>query len=189
MLNVKYILSTSPLFKESSVFPLVWHEGSQWIYRNTRGLPRVFMVDQVRVMPHEEMPGYMSLSGFDPSGEVLMSRPSSLKGLSAEGSYARIENYGLNSIEISAHTESPCVMVVSEIFFPAWKATVDGESTDIIRADYCLRAVELEAGDRRITMEYQSSVIRNSLVLSIAALAVSLILAAAGWFRYRRKVG
>ncbi len=189
MLNVKYILSKAPLFRESEIFPLVWHRGSEWIYENTASLPRIFLVDKTRVMSEDDMLSYMRTSAFDPAGEVLVSAPLDIRDPSTEGASARIEEYGLNRLEISAQADHPCVLVISEIYYPDWKAEINGERREIIRADYCLRALKLEKGDHKITLEYDSSVIRSSLILSVSALVLSLLMGTAGWIRQRRKVG
>lgn len=189
MLNTKYIYSTYPLFQENSTFQLVWEKGQECIYENRKALPRVFFVDKVRVMGEEETLSYIISSRFDPSKEVVLAKPARAGALSAGGSSAEITDYGLNSIEIEAHTEQPCLMVVSEIYYPEWKAFVDGEEKEILRADYCLRAIELESGDHTVRLEYRSPVIRASLAVSIVAFVIAIVLSVAGRFWPKRKVG
>jgi hypothetical protein len=189
MFNVKYVYSAFPLFQESSTFPLVWKKDSECIYENTQSLSRIFFVDDVKVLNEEETLPYMITGRFDPSREVILSAWAGEGDMSAEGSYARVDKYGLNSIEITAHTERPCIMVISEIYYPDWKADVNGAETEIMRANYCLRAIELGSGDHKVTMTYRSPIIRASLALSIAAFAISLIMAIAGRFWPKRKVG
>ena len=96
---------------------------------------------------------------------------------SAEGSGAEIVSYSLNSITIMAHVEKPCIMVLSEIDYPDWVATVGGEKREILTANYCLRALPLEAGDHEIVFEYRSPVIRKSLILSVVSLVVAVAIA------------
>jgi hypothetical protein len=189
MLNVKYILSQVPLFKESSVFPLVWKQDSECIYENAKVLPRVFFVDKVRIMKLEDMLNFIVSPEFNPAEHVLFENPPSANIESASGSRAKIDNYGVNSIEINAHVENSCIMVMSEIYYPEWKAEVDGEEKEILRADYCLRALPLSPGDHSIKLKYNSHIIKFSLLISIIAFALSLILTIVGFLGFKRKVG
>ncbi len=175
MLNARYFHSTFPLFREDSPFPLVFEGENSYVYENPFALPRVFMTGSFSVMKRGEILAAISRQDFDPASVVLLEKEPAVVPESAEGSAAEIVSYGLNSITIKAHVEKPCVMVLSEIDYPDWIATVDGEEREILAADYCLRALPLEAGDHEILFEYRSPVIRKSLVLSV----ISLIFAAA----------
>ncbi|MCD6380292.1 YfhO family protein [bacterium] len=188
MLNVKYILSQDPLFKESSVFPMVWKRDSGVIYENVKVLPRVFFVDKVKIMKLEDMLNFMVSPEFNPAEHVLFENPLSLNIESSSGSRAKINDYGVNSIEINAHVENSCIMVMSEIYYPEWKVEVDGEEKEILRADYCLRALPLNPGDHSIKLKYKPHGIKVSLLISIIAFALSLILSIVGFLGFKRKV-
>ncbi|MDZ7859649.1 MAG: YfhO family protein [Candidatus Krumholzibacteriota bacterium] len=189
MLNVKYIFSYNPLFNENATFPLVWKQGSKCIYENTRVLPRIFFVDRMKVLEPEKMLDFIASSKFNPAKQVLLEKPVSLEIGSAQGSHAEIKSYGLNSIKIDAHVENSCIMVLSEIYYPDWRVEVDGEEKEILRADYCLRALPLKEGDHKINFNYQPRVIEASLTLSIISFILSVFLSIAGFLIFRRKVG
>ncbi len=175
MLNAKYFHSMFPLFREGSPFPLVFERENSYVYENPYALPRIFMTDGYRVMKHEEALAAISRQDFDPASVTLLEKEPSVVPESAAGSTAEIVSYRLNSITINAHVENPCIMVFSEIDYPDWSATVGGQKREILTANYCLRALPLEAGDHEIVFEYRSPVIRKSLTLSV----VSLIFAVA----------
>ena len=175
MLNVRYFHSMFPVFREDSPFPLVFERENSYVYENPYTLPRVFLTGGYSVMTHGEVLAAISRQDFDPASAALLEKEPEVMPESAEGSSAEIVSYALSSITIKAHIEKPCVMVLSEIDYPDWIATVGGEEREILTANYCLRALPLEAGDHEIVFEYRSSVIRKSLVLSV----VSLIFATA----------
>ncbi len=189
MLNVKYIVSQVPLFKENATFPLVWERDSKCIYKNTRALPRVFFVDKVKIMKTGDMLNFIASPEFNPAEHVLLEKPLSFKIESADGSRAEITDYGVNSIEISASVKNSCIMVISEIYYPDWRVEVDGIKEEIVRANYCLRAFPLNSGDHSIKLKYQPRVIKVSLTISIIAFALSLILSVTGFLMFKRKVG
>jgi uncharacterized membrane protein YfhO len=60
--------------------------------------------------------------------------------------------------------------VFSEIFYPkGWRVQVDGKPIDLVRANYVLRALPLEAGPHRIEMEFDPTPYRIGNPVSAAA--------------------
>jgi len=187
MLNAKYIVSYSPIFKENESYPLVFNRDNFYVYRNVGALPRVFLVDRYRVMDEKVAIREITSNSFDPSKEVLLTSRPNLEPVSKEGSTIRVKNYNLNSIEMEASIASPCIAVVSEIFYPEWKLFVDGVEKNILRANYCLRAFELDSGRHSIQFRFSSSVIKRSFVASITTFSLLILLALfSHLFIYRR---
>ncbi len=188
MLNAKYFYAVFPLFREGSPFPLALQAGDAYVYENPRALPRAFCVDTFRVLPPREALAALRAPWFDPSRMAILSEEPAVRPVSAAGSSARITEYGLNAISIAAHIERPCILVVSEIAYPDWRAEVDGKETRILPANYGLRAVPLSPGDHEIRMRFSSRALRGSLIVSIASLAAAaLVPAVQGAARARRK--
>ena len=46
------------------------------------------------------------------------------------------------------------MLVLSDMYYPGWKAFVDGEETKIYRADYTFRAIPLNAGTHQVEFVY-----------------------------------
>lgn len=175
MMGAKYFVSFHKIFREGSPYPLVHEEEGNYIYLNPGALPRVFFVDKIRVAPAGEILSLLTQPTFDPSREVIFDHLPPGVVESAEGSEAEITDYSLNSIAIRARVEKPCVMVLGEIDYPGWKATVDGADTPVITANHCLRALVVGPGDHDIVFKFESGVISGSLRLSIISFAVSLL--------------
>jgi hypothetical protein len=73
-----------------------------------------------------------------------------------------------NSMLISA--EGPGILVVSELNYPGWAVSVDGEKQEIETAAGVLRAVKLDAGSHEIEFVFKPGSILIGLVLSIGGL-------------------
>jgi uncharacterized membrane protein YfhO len=99
-------------------------------------------------------------SEFDHINKIILEKTPQL-GLSpgdtigVSGSAEIVED-NLNDITIRARLSQPGFLVLSENFYPAWKAFVDGEETEIYRADYTFRAVLLKEGEHQIRLVYDS---------------------------------
>ena len=187
MLNAKYFLSTFPLFREGTGFPLVASGEHLFIYENPRACPRVFLVDSVAVMPPDEALRALAAGGFDPARAVILAEEPSPRPASAAGSSARIVSYGANEIRVRARIERACVLVASEIWYPEWTAEVDGAPARILPADYCLRAIPLGPGEHDVRMRIVSPALRSSLAVSIVSLVVALAAPAAAGIASARK--
>ena len=167
MLNAKYMLSYFPLFDENSSFPLVWNEGNAYIYENPYALDRVTLVDGFRVVPREQMLQMILSRDFDPGRQLLLDEDPSFDAVSAEGSSAEIVEYGLNRIVVDTRIEKPCFLLLSEIASRSWEAYIDGAESEVLSADFCLRAVPLRPGAHRVVFSYSSRVLNISLIISI----------------------
>ncbi len=168
MLNAKYILATTELFKENPLFPRVWQSGNMYVYENTKALPRAYLVDRYRFMEPADVRDALLSRDFDPAREVLVTERPAVPPESVEGSTVEIIDYQLNRITVRAHIERPCILVLSEIAYHDWRAVVDGERAHILTANYCLRALPLTAGDHEIHYTIKSNILVTSMIVSIA---------------------
>jgi uncharacterized membrane protein YfhO len=72
------------------------------------------------------------------------------------------------------------MVVLSETFFPGWKATVDGRAVPIYEADGALRGVVVEAGLHRIDIRYRPiSVYAGAFLTALGLLAAMVLIRAA----------
>ena len=70
-------------------------------------------------------------------------------------------------------------LIVSENYYPGWRATVDGVAAPLDRVDYLLMGVGLKAGARNIELTFRSETYaRGRLISILAALAMLLALGA-----------
>jgi uncharacterized membrane protein YfhO len=59
-----------------------------------------------------------------------------------------------NRLILQAKAIENSLLVLSDTYFPGWKAFVDGKETKIYRADYAFRAIPLKAGTHRVEFIY-----------------------------------
>lgn len=114
--------------------------------------------------------------GFDHVNEVILEQePGFPSGDPADvcSSSARIVSWGINRIVTEVSTEKQGLLVLSEIHYPAWKATVDGKRAAVLRTDYALRAIPVSAGNHRVVCEYRDDAFTLGLWISVASLLIS----------------
>ncbi len=66
------------------------------------------------------------------------------------------------------------LLVLSDTFYPGWKAFVDGEPRPIHRVNGTFRGVFVEAGDRKVVFRYAPASFRWGVVLSLVGVAALL---------------
>jgi hypothetical protein len=160
----------------------VFDENGVMILRNNAALPRAWLVAEAEAVEEED--ALRRIRGdvdhpFDPHKTVLLEvkrdeLPRLPGGPVPAGSSARLVAYEPNRLEIETECATPAVLVVSEIAYPGWLATIDGQRTEIQTANYLLRAVALPAGSHRIEMRYAAPAARNGAVLTGFSLALLL---------------
>ena len=73
-----------------------------------------------------------------------------------------------------------CFLLFQDVYYPGWKAYVDGVGTDIIQTDIGMRAVEVPAGAHRVKMKYAPGSIRIGLALTCLGVVLSAAYILAG---------
>ncbi len=90
-------------------------------------------------------------------------------------------------IDLAAPAPDGTSLIVSENFYPGWKATVDGKPAAIGRADYTLIGVELPAGARRVELTFTSPTYERGKLITLIAVVLGILMLVFGALRDRRR--
>jgi hypothetical protein len=177
LLNVGYILWPDFQFGQSiGGMPVVSRTALQdgrpyETILEDQGLPRARLVGAATVKTDAEAVEYMLSDAFDPEREVVLTEtpPIALDGGPAQGSVEWLAR-SPNELRLSVTTERSTLLVVADNWFPAWRATIDGEAAPVLRAYHTLRAVPVPAGTHTVEMRYSSATVRVSGWVSLGVL-------------------
>lgn len=103
-------------------------------------------------------------------------------------SYVRITGYQPNHLVYESSSEQGGVVVFSEIYYPGWKATIDGQPAEIGRANYILRAMYIPAGKHKIEMRFDPTSLKITEGIAYGSLAILLIGVIVLLLQYRKKL-
>ncbi|MCR4995628.1 MAG: YfhO family protein [Bacteroidales bacterium] len=84
--------------------------------------------------------------------------------------------YEANALAFEAETDRERLAVFSDIYYPGWQCTIDGQKTDVLRADYVLRAVVIPAGKHKIDFRFDPQSLHNTEAVANSALLLLLLL-------------
>jgi len=89
----------------------------------------------------------------------------------------RLQLNNPNQIDIEINIAVPAMLVLTEVWYPGWKATIDGEPTKVYRVNYCQRGVWLKKGSHRVRFYFQPKAWQWGLGVSLLTLGLILITA------------
>ena len=96
--------------------------------------------------------------------------------------------YEPNELQYDVRSGKGGVVVFSEVYYPGWTATVDGEPAELGRVNYILRAMNLQPGEHKVVLTFKPKSIRRTESIAYAASAVLLLAIIGGLVvQYRRK--
>ena len=185
MLNTKYVILGA---KDDAKVPVQnpWAMGNGWFVGGIDYVPdadaelaalhsadlrHVAVVDEkfADVLGKEQTLSNSPLKGEDAGQEA-----SPLRG-GLEGSVAAsvsLTGYEANRLTYKVRSQKGGVVVLSEIYYPGWTCTVDGEPTGIARANYVLRAIKVPAGEHEVVMSFDPQTVHITETIAYASLAV-----------------
>jgi uncharacterized protein (DUF697 family) len=142
-------------------------------------IPYAHIVSQAVVKPTEEILSFMKSNAFDPFKMVVVEPEFKDKlFLTTEEDLSErsctIIDYKNESIIIRASTNKPGYLVMSEIFYPGWKATVDGKEATILPGNFLFRVIPLNEGDHEVHLFYRSWPFRIGVCISLLSLIGSV---------------
>ncbi len=148
------------------------------IYENPRALPRAWLIPKVETVSGEEALRRIrgeSEQPFNPREVALIEPPDGVEISFPQEKFetpaeARIASYEPNRLAIETSADKRAALVVSEINYPGWEATIDGQPTTIFTANYLLRAVIVPEGKHRMEMRYTAPTARRGAIISALTL-------------------
>ena len=140
--------------------------------------PRVSLVRQYAVEPDAERAWTRVARGeSDWSRQVLLDREPSPRPGPASGRYlvARIAEDDPERVSADVNTDAAGSLVLTDLAYPGWKASVDGKAAALLTADGLFRAVAVPPGAHRVVFRYRPiSFYAGAALSSVAALAALL---------------
>ncbi|MBK8031949.1 MAG: YfhO family protein [Chloroflexi bacterium] len=82
----------------------------------------------------------------------------------------------INTVTLSVNAPRMGWLYLADTDYPGWKATLDGESVPIYRANLMFRAVQVDAGLHEVVFSYEPAWAAPALLITVVSLVVLLFL-------------
>jgi hypothetical protein len=132
----------------------------------------------------EKMRNYAAMVEAPASAIAGMEHEAHTPGSGQPGSVT-VAEYAPGHIVLNADATRPALLVVAESYDPGWRATLDGRSATILRANYLSQGLVVPQGKHTVQLDYQPDSFRYGALISVAGLAS--LLGLAGWAIMGRK--
>lgn len=181
MLNTRYFITQDQ------------QNGSYKMSRNATALGNAWIVKSVQFVKNsdEEM---KAINSFDPKQEAIVDEQYKklldTTRLGADPSaFIKLEKYHPDHLEYSYSAPRDVIAVFSEIYYDkGWNMYVDGVQKPYFRADYVLRAAQLEAGNHKVEFKFEPKSYYTGEKISLAGtILLVLCLGFAGYSETRKK--
>lgn len=160
LLNVAYVAAGYPISADGLV--LQEQLGETYIYRNKRVLPRAFIIPHAQTVTQGDIPD-----------EAL-----------ANAQPAKITVYSPNRLVVDVQLEAAGLLVLGEVWYPGWRALVDGLEAPIQRVEETLRGIYLDPGSHIVELRYSPWTVWVGVTIS--ACTALCLLAYAAFRAWRR---
>lgn len=155
--------------------------GGLYVIENTAAYPRAFFVSSVQpVSSFEEARSQLwrKVEPFDARHRALVeAKPDQLPETITEGMVEGL-NYSPNRAELEVSCPVSCYLVLSDMYYPDWSASVDSQPTTIYLTDAMVRGIVVPAGQHKIEFAYHPRSLRIGVLFSFATLGLVLLITA-----------
>jgi hypothetical protein len=174
-LNVKYAITGRPGFANADV---VMSDGETRLLRLRNTLPRAWIPTEVQdqVDDHAALEA-MANPGFKAAATAFVADALPFPSVSNQAvTPVQFITREPEHLVLSFSTPTDGLLMLSEVYYPGWRATVDGEPAPILRADVALRAVPVRAGQHQVEMVYDPWSVKIGIGVTVATLAAAGLL-------------
>jgi hypothetical protein len=143
------------------------------VFESSNAFPRVWSVHGVRRVAAEERGrALLADQGFDAANEVFLVGENPPRFASCTGDEIEMPTHQPNYVRIDAKMQCRGMVILSDTWFPGWRATVDGKSAKIERAYGFLRGIVVERGSHTVEMRYRPLSVYLGAGLSLLAAGI-----------------
>ena len=106
----------------------------------------------------------------------------------ASTAIVKLDKYEPNNLQYTVNSKNGGVVVFSEVYYPGWTATIDGQPAELGRVNYILRAVSVKPGKHTVVLDFHPTSISTTETIAYIAIVILLLaIAGAGYMEWRKK--
>jgi hypothetical protein len=193
--SLRYVSVQESLFDEKNAdWKLIYERNTapeQYIYENICALPRAYLVRNYMVAKDEEESLQAIRNNVSRlSNMVVLERGAPpFEPVEMDGSpgTVRITRCDINRVDLEVSADAPALLVLTDSYYPGWKAYIDGVETTIWRANSLFRAVEVPAGEHSVIFRYRPASLWWGSVVSVSTLLIVIVGVVVERFYFRKR--
>jgi uncharacterized membrane protein YfhO len=118
-------------------------------------------------------------ASFDPENSVIVSALPSFSESAGLTSSRKVEvtASGLNEVTVYAEVPVPSVLVLSQTYYPGWKAFINGKQADVFDANLLLTGVGIGPGAHEVRFVFDPLSFKIGALLTVVSAIIIMALA------------
>ena len=143
----------------------------------TNALPRAQLFSSwiVDTDADHALTNYLANVQFDPTKTVIVhSDIAPANSTNANTGTVEFLSYSPREIELKTESDESGVLLLNDRFHPSWTVEVDGQPATLLKCNYLMRGVQLDAGSHTVTFKYAPKI--GTLYVTLAAVICGLFL-------------
>lgn len=181
--SVGYLMDKNPhkIFPNEKLVLLPGGEGF-FVHINHGALPRVYTMDRLMIASDNEqlqqaVSGDLHKAVYVGSFQNIQLRDvdsydgedyiSHFNNLQKVNPIYDVNFDNPNRIDLDILVTRPAMLVFSEVWYPGWKAAVDGKTTPVLRINYCQRGVWLDKGVHNVQLKFRPLIWSRGILISL----------------------
>jgi hypothetical protein len=181
LLNVRYRVKPASTADAGAVY-----QDKLWkVYEDAAAYPRAWVVHQTLIEPSDDAVfkhAYDNKTDFHKIGIVAAALPTALDA-NASNDAVRFRSYEAGSMALDVNASGTGLLVLSEMYYPGWQATVNGRDAEIRKADGAFRGILVPRGASLVELRYVPVTAYAGAAMSLGMAGCILL----GWFLVRRR--
>lgn len=181
-LSVRYILDRMENAGSEQTYPTniikKIHNFDDWaVYENTEALPRAFVAGESKAyVTSKDFSDIFFSDGFNPLTTALFPAGAGVAGGTPATGSATITSYEPERLTVKTESTVSGTLVVTDTYYPGWKATIDGKPITITRVNWTMRGITIPSGKHEVIMTYAPFSVTLGILLSVTSLGATIIL-------------
>ena len=166
-----------------------------WLYELDEPNPAAWVVPVITEASADDIRAVVLDPSFDVRRAALFDSSEAVQGSAISALpeplsiRARVTHPSAREIRVELDNPAPqgSALIVSENWYPGWRALIDGKPATVGRADYTFIGIPLTAGARRVDLSFADPVYARGKIITMVALLITFGLIAGGLVVERRR--
>lgn len=139
-------------------------------------LPRFFFPENLEIVSEAEMETAAGLSYARDSITLITELPAGLNKNQGSDGLVQLVSETPNSLLFETRRNEPGMLVITDMWYSRWKATVDDEEMEIHRVNFWQRGIAVPAGSHIVKLWFDGSDVAVGGVISVLGLLIAFAL-------------
>jgi uncharacterized membrane protein YfhO len=173
LMNVRYVVANRDITSDG--LPLVFEEDELKIFEMGDPFPRAWFVSQVEIVPEDgQAIARLADDNFDLRRSAILADALTVPLSEASASTLSIIDFSPTHLKIEVEATGTHLLVLSQIYYPGWRASIDGLPAELVRVNVVQQGVIVLAGEHTVELSFKPDYFRWGTIVSGVGVSIWL---------------